>query len=219
MRERFSHEIENDPEPDDAGTITITATILDEYSNLTTTTQSLAKDFFDVDECQSKQELNYFLLEAGINEDDIEDALMNLIGYVESVTCPASTDYSPGCALKVRFDFIPGYLDDDDSLSQIEQVAQASFDHETSNIRTRPASKLVVKSLTRRIYKKKIEKDKANKRISLQECTICLQDFTNGGRVVTLPCGHDFDDECIVKWFETSHVCPLCRFELPCEDQ
>lgn len=48
-------------------------------------------------------------------------------------------------------------------------------------------------------------------------CTICLEEFKNGERFVILPCGHAFDEKCIVDWFETSHACPLCRFELPCE--
>ncbi|KAL0799865.1 hypothetical protein Bca101_055040 [Brassica carinata] len=42
-------------------------------------------------------------------------------------------------------------------------------------------------------------------------------EFKNGERFVILPCGHAFDEKCIVDWFETSHACPLCRFELPCE--
>ncbi|CAN8320646.1 unnamed protein product [Cochlearia groenlandica] len=52
-----------------------------------------------------------------------------------------------------------------------------------------------------------------------EKCAICFEEFNNGERVVTLPCGHDFhEDVCVVKWFETSHFCPLCRYELPCDD-
>ena len=80
----------------------------------------------------------------------------------------------------------------------------------------------MVKTLIRKVYTKNIEKENMNKKKkknSLEECTICLEEFKNGGRVVPLACGHEFDEECIVKWLETSHVCPLCRYELPCEDQ
>ncbi|XP_023632998.1 E3 ubiquitin-protein ligase RNF181 isoform X2 [Capsella rubella] len=74
-----------------------------------------------------------------------------------------------------------------------------------------PASKLVVKSLARKIHDKVTSTG--------EECTICFEEFDNDERrVVTLPCGHDFDYECVVKWFETNHTCPLCRFKLPCED-
>ncbi|XP_010418827.1 PREDICTED: E3 ubiquitin-protein ligase RING1-like [Camelina sativa] len=75
-----------------------------------------------------------------------------------------------------------------------------------------PASKLVVKSLARKMYDKVSSTGKT--------CAICFEEFEDERSVVViLPCGHVFDDECAVKWFEINHVCPLCRFELPCEDQ
>ncbi|XP_048614202.1 E3 ubiquitin-protein ligase RNF181-like [Brassica napus] len=220
MKHKLSHEIDNYPESDDAGTIRVTAKIFGQDDNSTFTTLSLAKDFIDDEneECKSKEDLNYFLLEAGITEDVINNAILELIVYVDEVTCPASIEYSPGCALNVRLDLVPDYLDDDDD-SEIQEAAQVSFD-DTSNIRFGPASKLVVKSLPRKVYNKKIKKEKKKnkKMVSLEECRICLQEFSNGGMVVTLSCGHEFDEECIVKWFETSHVCSLCRLELPCQD-
>ncbi|CAH8381358.1 unnamed protein product [Eruca vesicaria subsp. sativa] len=217
---KLSHEIDNYPEPDDAGTIRVTTRIFGEDDYSTFTTLSLAKDFMDDenDECKSKQDLNYFLLEAGVNEDVLNNAILELIVFVDEVTCPVSNEYSPGCALKVWLDIVPEYLDDDDDDSRVQEAVQVSFD-DTSSIQFRPASKHVVKSLTRKVYNKKIKKEKKRKMISLDECRICLQEFSNGGVVVTLSCGHEFDEECIVKWFETSHVCPLCRFELPCQDE
>ncbi|KAG2303242.1 hypothetical protein Bca52824_031893 [Brassica carinata] len=181
MQQKLSHEIDNYPEPDDVGTITVTTRIFGQDDNSTFTTLSLAREFIENDECNSKEDLNYFLLEAEINEDVIYNVIQELIVYVDEVTCSASSDYSPG------------------------------------SIQFRPASKLAVKSLARKTYNKKIEKEK-KKMISFEECRICLKEFSNGGMVVTLPCGHEFDDECIVKWFETSHVCPLCRLELPCQE-
>ncbi|KAL0695129.1 hypothetical protein Bca4012_062309 [Brassica carinata] len=170
MKHRLSHEIDNYPEPEDEGTIRVTARIFDQEDNSTFTTLLLAKDFIENDECNSKEDLNYFF------------------------------EYSPGCALKVRLDLVPDYLDDDDDQDddfEIQEAAQVSFD-DTSSIWFRPACKLVVKSLPIKIYNKKIKKEK-KKMISFEECRICLQEFSNGGMVVTLPCGHEFDDECIVK--------------------
>ncbi|KAL9856927.1 putative transcription factor C2H2 family [Arabidopsis thaliana] len=90
---------------------------------------------------------------------------------------------------------------------QMEEAVRASLE-ETNNISLRPASKLVVKSLARKIYKMTTSS-------TGEMCIICLEEFSEGRRVVTLPCGHDFDDECVLKWFETNHSCPLCRFKLP----
>lgn len=223
MRINFDHEIDTNPQPEEAATITVTATIFgddDEFDHMPFTTRSLCiQDFFgggeneEDTECQIIQELNCFLEEANIDDDVIGDALRELVVYIDGVTCStSSSDYSLGCYLAVQLDLFP------DSQSQIEGAVQASFDETSTNTRFKPASKLVVKSLIRKVYKKKIEKEN-RKKISLEECRICLEEFKNGGRVVPLACGHEFDEECLVKWLETSHVCPLCRYELPCEDQ
>ncbi|CAF1926705.1 unnamed protein product [Brassica napus] len=66
MKHKLSHEIDNYPESGDAGTIRVTAKIFGQDDNSTFTTLSLAKDFIDDEneECKSKEDLNYFLLEA-----------------------------------------------------------------------------------------------------------------------------------------------------------
>ncbi|KAJ0232488.1 hypothetical protein HA466_0289860 [Hirschfeldia incana] len=224
MRINFDHEIDDNPQPEDAATITVTATIFgddDEFDDMPFTTRSLCiQDFFgggenENSECQIIQELKCFLEEANIDDDVIGDAMRELVVYIDFVTCStSSSDYSLGCSLAVQLDLFP------DSQSQIEEAIRVSFDETSNNTRFRPANKLVVKSLIRNVYKKKIRKEnRKKKKISFEECTICLEEFKNGGRVVPLACGHEFDEECIVKWLETSHVCPLCRYELPCEDQ
>ncbi|XWS23734.1 hypothetical protein CRYUN_Cryun28dG0040700 [Craigia yunnanensis] len=50
---------------------------------------------------------------------------------------------------------------------------------------------------------------------SKKECTICLDEFLDGDEVALMPCGHVYHDGCIVKWLETSHLCPLCRYQMP----
>ncbi|KAG7646803.1 putative transcription factor C2H2 family [Arabidopsis thaliana] len=97
------------------------------------------------------------------------------------------------------------------SHSQIEEVFQVSF-NETNTVRLKPASKLTVGALNRKTYKKASGVVCEN-----DVCTICLEEFDDGRSIVTLPCGHEFDEECVLEWFVRSHVCPLCRLELPCE--
>ncbi|KAJ6698264.1 E3 UBIQUITIN-PROTEIN LIGASE PRAJA [Salix purpurea] len=50
-------------------------------------------------------------------------------------------------------------------------------------------------------------------------CTICLETMAIVSPVTCMPCSHrhKFHSSCIVLWLEISHVCPLCRFELPTE--
>jgi len=59
-----------------------------------------------------------------------------------------------------------------------------------------------------------------------RDCCICMQRFHDeleegGGddsddvKVSTMACGHIFHHDCIIKWLQTSHVCPLCRYAMP----
>ena len=47
-------------------------------------------------------------------------------------------------------------------------------------------------------------------------CAICQSDIQT---VVTeMLCGHSFHRACILKWFETHNICPVCRQELFAEN-
>lgn len=66
-----------------------------------------------------------------------------------------------------------------------------------------------------------IENDKEN-----LSCSICLEEFKIGEKCIKLPCKdhphyfHKGNDNCpgIMKWFEKSNTCPVCRTEFPCEN-
>lgn len=52
-----------------------------------------------------------------------------------------------------------------------------------------------------------------------EECAICLEEFrfrSEAEEVVRMPCGHFFHESCVVRWLEKSHLCPLCRYSMPC---
>ncbi|POM78731.1 Kazal-like serine protease inhibitor domain and phox-like domain containing hypothetical protein [Phytophthora palmivora] len=48
-------------------------------------------------------------------------------------------------------------------------------------------------------------------------CCICLNDYDSDeeevveDRMVKLPCSHQFHEDCVIDWFNTSTTCPLCR--------
>ncbi|WCJ44331.1 RING/U-box superfamily protein [Euphorbia peplus] len=53
----------------------------------------------------------------------------------------------------------------------------------------------------------------------MKDCMICLEKHLVGDEVIRLPCKHIFHGDCIVKWLEMSHLCPLCRFSMSVENE
>ena len=44
-------------------------------------------------------------------------------------------------------------------------------------------------------------------------CSICLEDISNGTNTATLDCNHTFHYKCVFNWNKTQPNCPLCRTE------
>lgn len=42
-------------------------------------------------------------------------------------------------------------------------------------------------------------------------CAICIEDMKKGEEVIETQCNHFFHRQCILLWFNRSHLCPLCR--------
>ncbi|KAH3708535.1 uncharacterized protein LOC127858229 [Dreissena polymorpha] len=45
-------------------------------------------------------------------------------------------------------------------------------------------------------------------------CHICLETYSTGDTLKTLPCFHDFHSSCIDQWLSSEVSCPTCRFEV-----
>ncbi|GFP86204.1 E3 ubiquitin-protein ligase ring1 [Phtheirospermum japonicum] len=51
-----------------------------------------------------------------------------------------------------------------------------------------------------------------------QHCVICLEDWEIGEKVKEMPCKHRFCKGCIEKWLRAHGSCPVCRYEMPVEE-
>ncbi|XP_030759087.1 E3 ubiquitin-protein ligase RNF181 [Sitophilus oryzae] len=51
------------------------------------------------------------------------------------------------------------------------------------------------------------------------QCPVCLKEYNNGETVKKMPCEHKFHPECILPWLSKTNSCPLCRHELPTDDE
>ncbi|OMO93941.1 Zinc finger, RING-type [Corchorus olitorius] len=52
-----------------------------------------------------------------------------------------------------------------------------------------------------------------------KDCMVCLEELKVGSYVSQMPCSHDFHGDCIETWLKQSHYCPICRFEMPTEEE
>jgi len=46
------------------------------------------------------------------------------------------------------------------------------------------------------------------------ECRICLTEYEEGDVVTTLPCGHNYHEQCNIQWMATNASCPVCKFDV-----
>jgi len=57
------------------------------------------------------------------------------------------------------------------------------------------------------------------KKNNINECSVCKEEFELKQKVMKIPCNHCFHNDCILPWLKERNSCPVCRFELPTDDQ
>jgi len=62
----------------------------------------------------------------------------------------------------------------------------------------------------RRLLKMTLDSDNLSDML-VSECSVCLEDFSIGDKVIVLPCYHNFHETCIREWISNHGNCPLCR--------
>lgn len=61
-----------------------------------------------------------------------------------------------------------------------------------------------------KLQKKKLDKEMMGEGNKV-ECTICIDEMSEGDEVTVLPCKHWFHGECVVLWLKEHNTCPICR--------
>ncbi|KAF7139832.1 hypothetical protein RHSIM_Rhsim06G0230300 [Rhododendron simsii] len=88
-----------------------------------------------------------------------------------------------------------------------DQMARATRD--SMLVKFVPATKSSIEALER------VTIFDNNSCLQVEECRICLETLPIGAKVICMPCSHIFHGNCIVRWLESSNLCPLCRFAMP----
>ncbi|XVE53225.1 hypothetical protein DITRI_Ditri02bG0187100 [Diplodiscus trichospermus] len=51
------------------------------------------------------------------------------------------------------------------------------------------------------------------------ECVVCLEEWKHGEVAKEMPCKHKFHHECIEKWLGIHGSCPVCRYNMPVDEE
>ncbi|KAK8717881.1 hypothetical protein V6N13_045134 [Hibiscus sabdariffa] len=90
--------------------------------------------------------------------------------------------------------------------SMTRALAESRREFEDNNYGMLPANKASVEKMVKRVIVEDGEKG---------GCMVCLEELGVGFHASRLPCSHIFHGDCIGKWLDQSHYCPICRFEMP----
>ncbi|MBA0848274.1 hypothetical protein Goshw_030442 [Gossypium schwendimanii] len=93
-----------------------------------------------------------------------------------------------------------------ESLMTAAALAISESEFESDNYGMVAATESSVKVMLRRF---KVEDGEQ------QDCMVCLEELGVGFEASRMPCSHIFHGDCIGKWLQQSHYCPICRFEMP----
>ena len=50
-------------------------------------------------------------------------------------------------------------------------------------------------------------------------CSVCKDEFSLNEECLLMPCDHHFHKDCLVPWLKERNSCPVCRYELPTDDE
>ncbi|RZC80192.1 hypothetical protein C5167_042763 [Papaver somniferum] len=73
-----------------------------------------------------------------------------------------------------------------------------------------PATKASIDAMPKVVITEEMQRD--------LECSICLDGFESGTEAREMPCKHKYHGNCIEKWLGIHGNCPVCRFEMPVDE-
>jgi E3 ubiquitin-protein ligase RNF115/126 len=78
-----------------------------------------------------------------------------------------------------------------------------------------PASQKAVDNLEKSIITEKKLKEFGFE----NSCPVCKDEFIINEECLLMPCQHHFHKDCLLPWLKERNSCPVCRYELPTDDE
>lgn len=95
----------------------------------------------------------------------------------------------------------------------LDQLIQQLAENDPSRHGAPPASKSAVEAMpTIQISQEHLGTD-------AMQCAVCKDEFELGASVRQMPCMHMYHADCILPWLAQHNSCPVCRYEMPTDEQ
>ncbi|XP_074285592.1 E3 ubiquitin-protein ligase RING1-like [Silene latifolia] len=108
---------------------------------------------------------------------------------------------------------VPANLGDYITGNGIEQILQHLMENDPNRYGTPPAAETAVEGLPSVVVGEEVVNSESN------ACAVCMTEFELNNEVKQMPCKHLYHPDCIIPWLKMHNSCPVCRFELPTDDQ
>ena len=98
---------------------------------------------------------------------------------------------------------------------EVDNIINQIMINDTNKYGNPPASKNAIEKL----QKCKIDMEKLKEFGIENSCAVCKEEFTVGEECLLMPCQHHFHGNCLLPWLNERNSCPVCRYELPTDDE
>ncbi|KAI4303749.1 hypothetical protein MLD38_039345 [Melastoma candidum] len=164
---------------------------------------------FDVDEDDDRGDVPGFVLDIADCDDDTDEGVdfmdLEALGNLEwEVLYELGFD----SALDDETAGLPVFVDEVDDFYSAEH--EPLFVRPDNGLGLLPASKSAMDDLASKSVVCAEDEDRI--------CSICKDGLTVGEEATEMPCEHVYHSDCIFTWLRIRNTCPICRHELPTED-
>ena len=141
------------------------------------------------------------------NNNNDSNNLLNRILFSQGVSHPRSS----GGLL----DLIINYAMVQNYNRNIENIINQIMMNDNNKYGNPPASQSAVNKLE----KCNITENKLKEFGFENACPVCKEEFVFSEECLLMPCEHHFHKNCLIPWLKERNSCPVCRYELPTDDE
>ena len=112
------------------------------------------------------------------------------------------------------FNLITNYFMIQNYNDNIDNIINQIMLNDTNKYGNPPAAKNAIEKLK----KYKINEENLKEFGIENSCAVCKDEFNIGEECLSMPCNHNFHENCLMPWLKERNSCPICRYELPTDD-